>query len=256
MRVSAVSYLNALPLVYGLQKGPNAALWSVDLEVPSCSAQRLREGSVAFALMPVGALHTVPQAQIIGEYCIGATREGYSVCLCAHQPLSKIRKVCLDPHSRTSVLLAQVLARYYWKVEVCWETLDFQRLNAGLSLEEGVVLIGDKVFSERSRYRVCYDLAAEWHDFTGLPFVFAVWAGEGASLPKIEAALNQDLAWGVSRIEEAITYRAARQGLPCSYAEALRYLRENIDYSFTHGMREGLKHFLALGAELLADGKS
>ena len=96
MRVSAVSYLNALPLVYGLQKGPNAALWSVDLEVPSCSAQRLREGSVAFALMPVGALHTVPQAQIIGEYCIGATREVYSVCLCAHQPLSKIRKVYLD----------------------------------------------------------------------------------------------------------------------------------------------------------------
>ena len=76
MRVSAVSYLNALPLVYGLQKGPNAALWSVDLEVPSCSAQRLREGRVAFALMPVGALHTVPQAQIIGEYCIGATLRG------------------------------------------------------------------------------------------------------------------------------------------------------------------------------------
>lgn len=242
-----MSYLNALPMVYGLQRGPNAALWSVALELPAQSARRLVEGGVDMALMPVGAMHAVQDARIVGGYCVGATGNVYSVCLCAHRPIAELRIVYLDPHSRTSVQLAQILARHYWRVSPQWRVLDFRKLDEGIGDDEGVVLIGDKVFGARGGFEVCYDLASEWIAFTGLPFVFAAWVTR-APMGSMEAlALDEDLAWGVARSEEAVHTAGA---LPCSEGEAIRYLQENIDYPFTASKRQGLQRYLALREEL------
>lgn len=250
IKVSAVSYLNALPMVYGLQRGPNASLWNVRLELPAQSARSLREQSVDVALMPVGALHAVPHAKVIGKYCVGAEGAVRSVCLFAHRLLSGLRTIYLDPHSRTSAQLVQILAKHHWKKEVRWAALDFKYLEKGLAGDEGVVLIGDKVFSLRERYEECYDLAEEWIAFAGLPFVFAAWVSTQAIAPTLEAALNEDFAWGVAHVEEAVEQRAKREGLPCSKEEAIRYLRENINYEFTEGKRRGMQHYLTLREEL------
>lgn len=237
-------------MVYGLQRGPNAAQWAVELELPVRSALSLRRGEVDLALMPVGALHAVPGARIVGGYCVGAVGEVYTVCLCAHREVSGLRKIYLDSDSRTSVQLVQILARHYWKTAVQWERLSCGKLEEGFSPDEGVVLIGDKVFGQRRRFEVCYDLCTEWIDFTGLPFVFAAWVATQALPQGVEELLNEGLAWGIAHVDEAVAHRAVSGGLPCTKDEAKRYLRQNIDFPLAEDKLKGLRRYLALRDEL------
>lgn len=250
IEISAVSYLNALPMVYGLQRGPRASLWSVRLELPAQSALSLRRGEVQIALMPVGALHVLTGAKLVGDYCVGAEGDVYTVCLCAHRGLSELSRIYLDPDSRTSVQLAQVLANHYWKKKLHWAVLRQGKLDEGLAPDEGVVLIGDKVFSHRMRYEVCYDLASEWIAFTGLPFVFAAWVVTSPLPLGVEEALNEDIAWGIAHTVPAVAEREACMGLPCAKPEAEHYLLTNIDYRLSRDKREGLRRFLIMREEL------
>lgn len=250
IEISAVSYLNALPMVYGLQRGPNASLWSVRLELPAQSAKSLRDGVVGLALMPVGALHAVPGARVLGGYCVGAAGDVYTVCLCAHSEMAGLRKIYLDPDSRTSVQLVQILAKRYWNIAPLWRPLGKSKLEEGFAPDEGVVLIGDKVFNQRGRFEVCHDLAAEWIAFTGLPFVFAAWAATQPVPQGVAKALNDDIAWGIAHLRDAVEARAADQGLPCTIGEAEYYLHHNIDFRFTDDKQKGLQSYLALREEL------
>lgn len=250
IEISAVSYLNALPLVYGLRRGPNASLWSVRLELPAQSAKSLRDGVVGLALMPVGALHAVTRARVVSEYCVGAVGNVYTVCLCAHRDLLQLRTIYLDPDSRTSVQLVQILAKRYWNLTPRWKLLSQAKLEEGFAPDEGVVLIGDKVFNHRSRFEVCYDLAAEWIAFTALPFVFAAWVAVDELSPSVEKALNEDLAWGIAHLRESVATRAANGGLPCPREEAMRYLHQNIDFYLNQDKRKGLQCYLSMRDEL------
>src|SRR3546814_5182842 len=87
--------------------------------------------------------------------------------LFSRKPLEEIKTIRTDGHSRTSNLLARVLASRYWKSNATFgNTTD----------ADAFVLIGDRTFGLKDEYPYVYDLAAEWIRFTGLPFVFAVWA--------------------------------------------------------------------------------
>ena len=115
LRISAVSYLNSLPFVYGIKNSGFLKNIELSLDVPSVCADKLISGKADIGLVPVAAIPLIKNARIVSDFCIGADGKVQSVLLISRKPLQEIQKVYLDLESRTSVGLAKVLAKEYWK---------------------------------------------------------------------------------------------------------------------------------------------
>ncbi len=236
--VSAVSYLNTVPFLHGLKQSAVANHIRLLLAPPARCAALLEAGEVDISLTPVAALPALQPVQLISDYCLGAVGPVRTVVLLSDSPLENIHTVYLDPQSRTSVQLARVLAKEFWHITPSFEPLadTVFPLKAG----EGVVLIGDKVFSHERQFAYCYDLSDAWIRFTGKPFVFAAWA----TRKKIDASFiqlfNEALAYGVAHIAEAVAVEAST----FDASLAVDYLTNNMNYLFDERKREGLQEFL------------
>lgn len=241
LKISAVSYLNTFPFVYGLRESGLLQNFSLQLDVPSVCAERIKDGSADLALVPVAALQEIMNYHIISDYCIGAVGEVKTVILVSKVPLDKVSKIHLDFDSRTSVELARVLARHYWKIDPQWINLEPGQSEAKHDFES-MVAIGDKTFQLRSQYPYVYDLAEAWIRFTGLPFVFAVWVSRVKLQEEILHLFKQSLSFGVEHKDECLEYFSDK--LPAS-VDCLEYLEKNISYHFDSGKRHGLELFLS-----------
>ena len=241
LKVSAVSYLNTFPFVYGLKESGLFKNFQLDLDVPSICAEKLKNGTADLALVPVGALKEIKDFHYITDYCIGAVGEVKTVLLLSKVPLERISHVYLDFDSRTSVELVKVLARNYWHINPQWQNL--KSGQSGIAQDyESLVAIGDKTFELRPHYPFVYDLAEAWISFTGLPFVFAVWVSRKKLPDDVRLSFTKALAYGVSHKRECIDY--FRDKLP-SFNDCLSYLENNISYEFDQKKREGLEAFLS-----------
>src|SRR5574338_133967 len=118
IRVGAVSYLNTKPLLYGIKRHP--VLNEIELieDYPSRIAQMLIDDEVDIGLIPVAATLRLKEWYIDSDYCIGSDGTVASVCIFCDVPIGEVKKVYLDYQSRTSVNLAKVLLKEYWKKEV------------------------------------------------------------------------------------------------------------------------------------------
>ncbi len=240
LRISAVSYLNTFPFVFGIQSSSHREHFTLHLDVPSLCAERMENGEADVALVPAGAIPDLGEFNLLPDFCIGAVKEVKTVLLLSQQPLNQIRTIYLDFDSRTSVELVKILARHYWKIQP-----DYKKLMPGeaatLDSEATLVAIGDKTFSIRSNYRHVYDLATEWIGFTGLPFVFAVWVARPEVPPEALVPLKEALRYGISNIQKCLGHFSDRlpRGVDCR-----SYLEENISYVFDNDKRQGMEKFL------------
>lgn len=239
--LSVVSYLNTLPFIYGLKHSHylNGSV-AYSLDIPSVCAQKLKAGQVDIGLVPVALLPELPQYYVISDYCIGAVGNVKSVALYSQVPLEQIETVLLDYQSRTSVALVQVLAREFWKVQPTFvnATQGFEQQISGTT---AAVVIGDRTFAMNGHYPYKYDLAGEWQKFTGLPFVFAVWASTRPVEAEWAENFNKTLAAGLANIPEAAKLG---QGSGVGEAEIADYLQRYISYPLDEAKKEALKRFL------------
>jgi chorismate dehydratase len=242
LRISAVSYLNTIPYVYGIINSGNLTNFRLDLDVPSICAEKLKTGEVDIALVPVGAIPELTNTLCISDYCIGAVRDVRTVLLLSQQPLEKITRIFLDFDSRTSVQLARVLAKEFWKIEPEWENLRPGQAEQNNHIET-LVAIGDKTFELSKKYKYVYDLAEEWIRFTTLPFVFAAWMSAKPLTPVSLESFNQALAYGVAHKAEALSF--FKDKLPAC-GDCLSYLENNISYLLDGEKRKGMQLFLKL----------
>src|SRR5215217_7144760 len=120
IRISAVNYLNSKPFIYGLENSAIRNEIELQLDIPSVCADKLEENKVDIGLVPVAILPELEEYHIISDYCIGADGEVGSVLLLSEVPLNEIKVIQLDYQSRTSVLLAQILAEKFWKIKPQW----------------------------------------------------------------------------------------------------------------------------------------
>jgi chorismate dehydratase len=239
LKISAVSYLNTFPFVFGLKESGLLKNFRIELDVPSICAEKIKSGEVDIALVPVGSLHEIVDFHYISDYCIGAVGEVKTVLLLSKVPLEQIRHVYLDFDSRTSVELVKVLAKHYWGISPQWQNLKYGQSDNKQDYES-LVAIGDKTFEIRPYYPYVYDLAEAWISFTGLPFVFAVWVSRKKLPSDVHLSFNQALAYGVSHKHECLEY--FRDKLP-DCGDCLSYLEHNISYDFDDKKREGLAVF-------------
>jgi chorismate dehydratase len=174
IRISAVSYTNTKPFLYGLQHSSIQDKIALSLDNPSDCAQKLIDDVVDIGLIPVAAILSLPQWEIVSAYCIGAIGAVNSVFIFSNCAINDVKTVQLDPQSRSSNNLAKVLLKNFWNIqpELIVEAKDYSHST---DLNTAFVQIGDRTFGKKENYKFVYDLAEEWQKFTGLPFVFAAW---------------------------------------------------------------------------------
>jgi chorismate dehydratase len=253
LKISAISYLNTAPLMWGFEHGSGSE-FDLSYTIPSACAQALQEGSADIGIIPAAAYTTIPDLLIVPDVAIAARREVRSILLVSKVPLEKIRTVALDTSSMTSVALAKVLfakwlggARQYVSLAPDLESM--------LAECDAALLIGDPALQvDRARY-VTLDLAEEWIARTGKSFVFAFWAIRRGSLAgrdgrKIAEAFQSSRDRGLSpkNLEIIVQEWSGRLNLPA--ATVRTYLTENIHYYLDPPCMEGLALFYRYAAEI------
>jgi len=241
IRITAVSYYNTLPFIYGLKHSGLLSDYDLSLDVPSECARKIISNEADISLIPVGALPGIPDYHLVSNLCIGADKDVKSVLLLATSALPQLKTLYLDTDSLTSVNLVQILAEKYWKISPKWKSL--KELHGKLSADEGKVLIGDKTFGLSVQFPFCYDLAGEWIKFTGLPFVFAVWISLKPLPEDFKSSFQSALAWGVEHLENS-AIMAIKPHI--TEQELVSYLKNDISYSLDESKMKGMELFLKL----------
>jgi chorismate dehydratase len=240
IKISAVSYLNTKPFVYGILHSELYNKIDLLLDMPSICAAKLKEGSVDIGLVPVAVIPEISEARIITNYCISSSGRVRTVILVSQVPLSEIKKIILDYQSRTSIRLVQILANSYWQLTPQWENGEQDYMQHDIKGTTAAVVIGDRVFEAEKKFRYIYDLGEEWQKMTGLDFVFACWVANKSIDPEFIAEFNNALLYGQTHLSEVISENKSLYP-GCNLKE---YFRENIIFNFDHSKRKGLELFL------------
>jgi len=239
--LGAVSFLNAKPLLDGLETDDAIRLATA---VPAALATMLDRQDVDVAMLPIVDLHRAGhRLQIVSDGCIASESETLTVRVFSRMPPDRITHLHADPDSHTSVILARVL----WR-ELYQRQLEIVPWSPAVPLDDvdAVLLIGDKVVTAAPRgYGFEVDLGGAWKHLTGLPFVFAVWAGPAErDFTDLAATLVAARDRGVARAAELAEQHARPHGWPPALAK--RYLCETLQYKLTPPMRTAMQRFLDL----------
>lgn len=245
-RVSIISYLNSKPFLFGLNKMSKAKQIDLSLDIPSKTVSKLALNLANIGLIPVAGLEDLDEYKIVSNFCIGAVGKVRTVVLVSDVPLNEIETVLMDYQSRSSVLLAKVLAKFYWKKEFIWENTcnDFQ--NKSIKGNSAGVVIGDRVFDIEGKYKYSYDLSEEWFNFTGLPFVFAVWVSTKNVSDEFQNEFNKALEFGADNIAEIIE----REQNNYPNVNINNYFNQNISFIFDEKKKAGMNKFLELAKKM------
>lgn len=238
IKISAVAYTNTKPFIYGIERSEVLNQIDLSLDIPSDCAFKLINNQVDIGLIPVAAIPAVPNATIVGNYCIGSIGAVNSVFIFSNVPASEIKTVKLDPQSRTSNLLAQVLLKFHFKVEASFIT--DQAVNT-----DAIVLIGDRTFGRKQDFAYVYDMGEEWMNFTGLPFVYAAWVANKEISVKFINDFNAALASGLARRQELLKELPKLPNFDLD-----DYLLNKLDFELTEEKRKAMDLFLGHIARL------
>lgn len=248
-RVSVVQYLNTAPLVWGMVRGALRGRFDLSFTTPACCAEDLRAGRAEVGIIPSIEYQRIDGLKLLPGMSIASKKRVRSVLLLARVPIEQVRTVALDISSRTSAALVQVLLQKFYRLDVASRPASPDP-DAMLRTADAALLIGDPALVYTGSARI-YDLAEEWRRFTGLPFVFAVWAFRPA--PGLcPADLSRDFAasrdGGLAHVDDIAAEWAPRLELT---AEAVKiYLTENIDYTLDEENLAGLRLFYRLAHEI------
>jgi len=240
LKVTAVSYLNTKPFLYGIFNNQVDKLIDLKLDIPSVCAEKLKTGEADLGLVPVAVLPELKTPHIISDYCIGSIRSVRTVCLFSETPIDEITEVYLDYHSRTSVELTKILLKNHWKVspKLVDAKVGFENKIKGTT---AALVIGDRAIELRSKFEYCYDLGEAWNDYTDLPFVYAAWVSNRPLDDEFVNLFNHALADGVAQIPKLIYLLPT----PQPGFDLEQYFTNNISYNFDNDKRKALSKFLS-----------
>lgn len=239
IRVTAVSYLNTKPLLYGLLGSPVAEHIDLQLDIPSQCAAKLEAGEADVGLVPVAVLPHLESPRIISDYCIGTVGAVKTVGIFSDRPLEELETIYLDFHSRTSVELARILLQEHWQIhpKLLPAREGFQDAIGGTT---GAVVIGDRTIGLDQKHTFVYDLGQAWMDFTGLPFVFAAWVSNQELPTDFLQAFNEALEAGVRKVPELMYILPS----PDPTFDLEEYYTRHISYELDYPKRMALARFL------------
>lgn len=238
IRVASVSYLNAKPMLYGIRH--HSIINEIELieDYPSKIAQMLIDDQVDVGLIPVAATLKLKEWHLVGDYCIGSEGAVASVCIFSEVPIEQVETVLLDYQSRTSVNLARVLLKEYWKRDVQLVDASGEDYRSQIGGTTAGVVIGDRALQQRLHSRYIYDLGEAWKVHTGLPFVFAAWIANKKLSEDFESRFNIANRQGLMQIDEVV------RAHPYPVYDLRQYYTRCISYDLTEEKRAGMQLFL------------
>jgi predicted solute-binding protein len=227
-------------------------MFDLDFALPSECADRLRDGRSDIGLPPIAALldQDLSIYRGAGIACNGPVR---TILLVSKVPFDLVRTLATDFGSRTSVLLARIVLSQEYGTAPALISMP-PDLRAMLEAADAALIIGDAALRLdppalcEHGFHVA-DLGEEWVRLTGLPMVFAVWAGDTTVWSEqLEEAFVHSARFGLERLDEIARSEHARRGVP--FEVARDYLRNNMVYEL--GEREycGMDRFLELAREI------
>lgn len=247
IRLGAVSYLNTRPLVHGLEQQTDR--FSLRFDVPAKCAELLHADEVDLGLIP-SIEYPGHDYRIVPGVSIASDGPVASVAIFSKVPTEAIQSIALDTSSRTSIALLRVLCARWFEIEPRLVSMP-PDLGRMLGECDAALVIGDTaLFTDHDTSRLeKVDLGEEWIGMTGLPFVYAFWAGRpGVVRPADIAALQDARDRGL-----AATVTIGRQSCPDSPEKAARadvYLRENVKYALGEPEIAGLRRFYELAVHV------
>jgi chorismate dehydratase len=236
LRVGCVSYLNAKPLIHGLDSDDRINL---QLAVPAMLLEGLRSGLYDVALLPVIDFQRLPDAVIVPAGGIGCDGATLTVRIFSRVPIPQINILACDIESHTSVALARIILGQHFKIEPRF--IDSSDGNA--SSADAILLIGDKVvLNEPQGMPHQLDLGEAWKEMTGRPFVFAVWTTRtGVDLADLPTRLTQAKSRGLKDLQNIIAQHAIPRGWPADLA--MKYLSSSLKFDVGPAQIEAIRLF-------------
>lgn len=246
-RIGAVSYLNTKPLIAALdQYAPQAELI---LDLPSRLADCLAIDLLDVALIPSIEYFRNPGYKIFSTACIACDGPVQSVKLYSRVPPEQIQTLALDEGSRTSVALTQILLNYRFGVQPTTYTFPINAMPEMCDCD-AILLIGDRaMLCTDHDFPIEWDLGEEWRNWTGLPFVFAMWiARRDFESAELRWALDAARDEGERQFEEIARIESIKIGLP--QQTVLSYFRDYLRFHLGTREREALVRFGRLASEM------
>ena len=265
MRLGRIPWINCYPVYGAIDRGlvpmPAAIVSGTASELNDLLAAGELDVSVVSAVeyaRDAASYHLLPELSIS---CDGPVQ---SVKLFSRRPPEALHDatVLRSASSRTSVLLLELLCRHRWGVAPRFATVRAEAVDldglAGFP-HEAVLVIGDAALAldARRAYPYSVDLGAAWKEWTGLPFVFAVWAArrgaDSRRVHEIHGRLLESRAWGLEHLDVLAEQAWAATGVP---REVCRAYFGDLDYGFSYRHLAGLTDFFRRLAQdgLVPDG--
>ena len=264
LRIAAIRFLNPAPLMWDFEHPPMnvelAQRYEISWMLPSQCADELAAGTADIGLVPVAALATTPGLRILPGCTIASKGRVRSLLLVRRsaQPLTQIRTVAADIASRTTIAYSQIMFHRWGNSDVHLMPMSAD-LDSMLEHADAAIVIGDPAlmaleeranrFERTGEELVYHDLAEEWRNMTGLPFVSAVW-GIACSGPLDEDIVRDFIRsrdHGLENIDVLVEHWSQR--LPLSEKTIRSYLTANIHYVLDEECVEGMRGFFRMAAE-------
>lgn len=264
LRIAAIRFLNPAPLMWDFEHPPlNEPLsrrYQLDWMLPSECADRLASGDAEIGLIPIAALASNPNLKILPGCVIASKGAVRSLLLVrrAAQPFAKIRSIAADVASRTTIAHARLLFRHWGNPDVPFLPMSAD-LDAMLQKADAAIVIGDPAllaieeranrFEREEEELVYHDIAGEWWNLTGLPFVSAVWAAtpDIPSLREVAEDFIRSRDHGLENREAIGAEWAGKIAIPEETINT--YLTSNIHYVLDQECMAGMEAFFRMAAE-------
>lgn len=230
--VGAVPFINALPLIYGLESDVR-----IQRLVPSQLPPLLASGEAqAIMVSSIEALRT-PNSRAVASVGIASFGTAASVRLFSRVPWNEVKTLGLDSSSMTSNALAQIWLYKTYGIRPNTVILP-PDLEGMLDSADAAVLIGDKGMTAAGENCHIKDMGDAWTELTGLPFVWALWTGNETLTKPLADRLRKALDEGLENLEEIS--QLAHQQIGISVEEARDYFTNKMAYRLDERFIEGL----------------
>lgn len=243
--IAVASYPDALPFIYGIRHAPDFRVGELLAATPERCAELFLEGETDLALVPAALVPDLHDADLVTEYCVGATGPSRLALLLSNDAPESLRRVFIDPQSPTAAHLAAYVLGKRWGLTPQYIPLDDTEQLFRVETGDGFVLGGGKAADAEGLFARSMDLTGEWCAIEQLPVAMAVWVARKGTDPLHIEELEYALTYGLEH-----TFEAVRESVPDeALLEIYGHLSNDIDYLFDLEKHKALKRLWSSGVK-------
>lgn len=240
MKLGCLPYLNIKPLVYTLEHDGLPEGWELVYAPPSRLAQMLADHQITAAPVSAFATFVNPELNICPGICVAADGPVKSVLMLSKKPIEELDTIALDTSSLSGACMLRILLKELYNLEPQFVRSSPDCVPDMLNKADAALVIGNPAMTCSKEGLHVFDLAGEWKKLTGLPAVFAVWAGSEISSELIDV-LTRAKNVGLTKLDEIALNESERLGLPFEVCD--EYLKKIMVYDLGERELQGLDLF-------------